>query len=313
MRYGRAVSSPCAIEPRSALASDGERLTYQIDGDPAWGSPTQSSGPARTPILTTHGLVSSIHHWMYFTPHFARERPVVSWHYRGHGGQPVPRDRDVSVPQFADDAYAVWRASGAPPAIVTGLSFGVQVALEVWRRHPDAVRALVLICGTPGYPLDRVSSSPALRRAATRVFRALGQHGRLSGGLLGALRTRAGRRLAREGAYLSGGALRDACPPEVLDGLFAHVAELDPELVGNLVAAYLDHTADDMLATISVPTLILAGDRDQLTPVATSERMQRAIPGSELVVFPGHTHLVQVEAPDAVHAAIEDFLHRHRL
>jgi pimeloyl-ACP methyl ester carboxylesterase len=41
--------------------------------------------------------------------------------------------------------------------------------------------------------------------------------------------------------------------------------------------------------------------------------MQRAIPGSELVVFPGHTHLVQVEAPDAVHAAIDDFLHRHRL
>ncbi|HRC54578.1 MAG TPA: alpha/beta hydrolase, partial [Kofleriaceae bacterium] len=100
---------------------------------------------------------------------------------------------------------------------------------------------------------------------------------------------------------------------EVLEGLFAHVAELEPELIGNVVAAYLEHSAEDALPSITVPTLILAGDRDQLTPVSTAERMQRAIAGSKLVVFPGHTHLVQVEAPDAVHAAIEQFLDEHRL
>ncbi|MBC7976562.1 MAG: alpha/beta hydrolase, partial [Myxococcales bacterium] len=126
-------------------------------------------------------------------------------------------------------------------------------------------------------------------------------------------RTRLGQRVARELTYLSGGALRDACPNEVLEGLFGHVATLDPALIGNLVAAYLEHTAEDMLSTIRVPTLIIAGDRDQLTPVAAAERMQRAIPGSELVVFPGHTHLVQVEQPEAVHAAIEAFLQAHAL
>ena len=51
----------------------------------------------------------------------------------------------------------------------------------------------------------------------------------------------------------------------------------------------------------------------QLDPVATAERMQRAIAGSELVVIGGHTHLVQVERPDEVHAAIDAFLARHRL
>ena len=289
-------------EPQIAHASDGEPLTFHIAGD-----------AARAPMLTTHGLVSSVHHWMFFDPHFARERPVISWHYRGHGGQPVPRNREASIALLADDADAVWRASGKPPAIVVGLSFGVQVALELYRRHPDDVRALVLICGTPGHPLDRVSSAGWLRGGATRLVRALGHQRLLAGGALGLLRTRAGQRLARELTYLSGGARRDACPDEVLAGLFGHVATLDPELIGNLVAAYLEHSAEDMLPTIRVPTLIIAGDRDQLTPVATSERMQRAIPGSELVVFPGHTHLVQVEAPDAVHAAIEAFLARHAL
>jgi 3-oxoadipate enol-lactonase len=290
-------------EPRIAHASDGELLTFQIEGN---------ATPGRAPMLTTHGLVSSVHHWMFFNPHFARERPILAWHYRGHGGQPVPRDREVSVALLADDADAVWRASGVAPAIVVGLSFGVQVALELWRRHPDAVRALVLICGTAGHPLDRVSSAAWLRGGASRLVRALGHRRLLAGGALGLLRTRAGQRIARELAYLSGGARRDA-PDEVLAGLFGHVATLDPELVGNVVAAYLEHSAEEVLPTIRVPTLILAGDRDQLTPVATAERMQRAIPGSELVVFPGHTHLVQVETPDEVHATIEAFLRRYAL
>jgi pimeloyl-ACP methyl ester carboxylesterase len=309
--YGGPVTPPLPSAPRLAHASDGEPLTYRIDAPVAPAPVPTATG--RAPMLIMHGLVSSTHQWMFFTPHFARDRPVVSWDYRGHGGQPVPRVRDVSVAQFADDAHAVWRASGAAPAIVTGLSFGVQVALELWRRDPRAVRALVLICGTPGHPLDRVASSAVLRGTAIRLARALGHRRVLAGGWLGALRTRAGHRLARELAYLSGGALRGVCPPEVLDGLFGHVAALDPVLIGNLVAAYLDHTAEDVLSTIRVPTLILAGDRDQLTPVATAERMQRAIPDSELIVFPGHTHLVQVELPDQVHATIDAFLRSHAL
>ena len=281
-----------------ARTSDGETLQYDVVG-PASG----------TPILTTRGLVSSDQHWRFFTPHFSVDHPVLSWDYRGHGAQQTPTNRAVSVAQFADDAYEVWRASGLPPAIVVGLSFGVQVALEIWRRHPEMVRAFVLICGTPGHPLDRVSPSPRLRRAVIGMVQAFGRQPVLARPILGFFRTPIGVRIAREITYASGGAHREACPPEVLEGLFQHAGALDPELFGNVVGAYFDHDAEAVLPTITVPTLIIAGDRDQLTPVATAERMQRAIPNSELVVFPGHSHLVQVEKPEEVHAAIEDFLH----
>ncbi|HEU0031961.1 MAG TPA: alpha/beta hydrolase [Kofleriaceae bacterium] len=287
---------------RIAQSRDGEPLAYQL------------AGPAgRTPLLTVHGLVSSIQHWCFFTPHFAAQRPVVSWEYRGHGGQPAPRDhRSASVAQFADDAHSVWAAAGVGPSVIVGLSFGVQVALELWRRHPEAVRALVLICGTAGHPLDRVSSSPTLRRAAAAIVRRLGDSG-IATPLLAFLRSSAGRRFASELAYLSGGAHREACPRDVLDDLFGHVGNLPPPLLAEVTASYLEHDAFDVLPTITVPTLILAGDRDQLTPVSIAERMHAAIPGSELVVFPGHTHLVQVEQPAAVHAAIESFLADHGL
>ena len=287
-------------------------ITQSIDGEPLAYRVVGAAGA--TPMLTVHGLVSSIQHWGFFHAHYASARPVLSWEYRGHGGQPAPRDhRTATVAQFADDAHAVWRAAALAPAIVTGLSFGVQVALELWRRHPEAVRALVLICGTAGRPLDRLSSSSALRRAATGVVRGLAKRRFVAQPLLGFLASPTGRKLACELAFASGGAHRDACPREVLDDLFGHVAALDPALLGEVVAGYLEHDAFDVLPTITVPTLVIAADGDQLTPVAIAERMQRTIPNSRLVVFNGHSHLVQVERPHEVHAAIDAFLVEHGL
>lgn len=288
---------------QQAHTTDGEALSYRV-----WGR-----GGA-TPLMTVHGLVSSTHHWLDFNPYYAAHRQVISWEYRGHGGNPTPRDaRAISVTQFADDAHAVWRATSSPPVAVVGLSFGVQVALELYRRHPECVRALVLICGTPGHPLDRVSPSPTLRRNIASLVRTLASQRILSTPLLAFLRTRLGTRIAREITYASGGANRDTCPPAMLQGLFKHVGSLDAQLIGAVMAAYLEHDAHDVLHTITVPTLVVAGDRDQLTPLFVAERMHNTIPTSELVIFPGHSHLVQVEKPREVHAAIDAFLAKHSL
>jgi pimeloyl-ACP methyl ester carboxylesterase len=162
----------------------------------------------------------------------------------------------------------------------------------------------VLICGVDGHPLDRVGGAAWLRRGAASLMRGFSR-----GGLLSRTALRAGRlALARELAYLSGGAHRELCPREVLDGVFAHTAAMDPVVAGRVVASYFEHSAREVLPRIEVPTLILAGDRDQLTPVSSAERMQRAIRGSRLVVYPGHSHLLQVERPDDVHAEIGRFL-----
>jgi len=286
-----------------ATTSDGDKLGYQLHGRAA----------TRTSIVTVHGLVSSWHHWEFFNPHFSQARQVLSWEYRGHGGGPVPRKAGAaSIEQFAEDAVTVWRAAALPPSVVVGLSFGVQVALEMWRREPRAIKALVLICGTAGRPMEHVAPIAKLRTTLAGIVRTLSRP-ELAAPLLAFLKSRVGTRIARELAYLSGGAHRTACPPHVLEGLFGHVAGLDPRLMGALMAGYLEHDAWDVLPTITVPTLIIAGTNDQLTPVATAERMQSLVRGSELVVFPGHSHLVQVEKPREVHAAIDDFLSRHGL
>jgi pimeloyl-ACP methyl ester carboxylesterase len=281
-----------------AYAADGEPLRYLVRGD----------GP---PLLILPGLVSTYHHWPFFVEHFQQRCRVIYWDYRGHGaGAAAPRDpRSLTVEGFGDDAHAVLAAAQATPAIVAGLSFGLQVALEHYRRHPADVRALVLICGTWGHPLDRLSSSPALRQGLVTGLRAFGRLGPLA---------RLGLRLARSGlpreiTYLIGGAHRELCPRAALDGLFDHVSRLDPVVFGEECASYFEHTAVDMLATIKVPTLLIAADRDELTPPELAETMQRLIPTARLRVFSGHSHLVQLERPDEVHATIDEFLDEFQL
>ena len=281
-----------------AVADDGERLRYRVHGN-----------PGRTPMLLYHGLVSSTAHWPFFVEHFAGGRQVVSWDYRGHGGSDVPRDPStLNVERFADDGSLVLHASVGKPAIVVGLSFGVQVALEHVRRHPDDVAALILLCGTDGHPLDRLTPAPWLRKAAQSALLGFARSGSVGKILLSLLRAPIMRQLA----YLSGGARRGLCPPELLDAIFAHTASLDPIVVGRIVSSYFQHSAREVLSTVKVPTLILAGDRDQLTPVTASERMRDNIVAgggsAELRIFEGHSHVLQLEKPVEVHHHIDRFV-----
>jgi pimeloyl-ACP methyl ester carboxylesterase len=81
---------------------------------------------------------------------------------------------------------------------------------------------------------------------------------------------------------------------------------IDWRIYSDLLGRLGDHDAEDMLERVHVPTTIVTGDRDILTPPATAERMHRAIPGSRLVLIRGGTHYTPVEYP----AILQDELHR---
>lgn len=281
------------VSPRYTTAPDGDRLAYRVRG----GGPT---------MQIHNGLLSTELHWRPWIAHFRDRYAVLTWDYRGHGASPRPRAlSSLAIERYADDGHHVLGASALErPGIVCGLSMGVQTALEHYRRHPGDVKALVLLCGTYGHPLRRLSPSARLRRGAIAAVRA----GARAGGLMKlAMWPVTHTPLGRELAYLSGGAHR-SCPRSVLDELYAHVGSLDVDVATSAVAAYLDHSAEDVLATIAVPTLIIAGGADQLTPASIAEEMHRRIPGSSLHIVEGHAHLAQVERPEEVHGVVDRFL-----
>ena len=68
------------------------------------------------------------------------------------------------------------------------------------------------------------------------------------------------------------------------------------------------HTAREILPTIDVPTLVIAGERDNMTPRALSEEMQRTIPDAELLVVEGGSHTAPIERPQLVNERVALFL-----
>src|SRR4051812_37450022 len=106
---------------------DGVQVRYQVHG-----------APEAPRMLLYNGLISGSVHWRYWIQHFARRFAVISWDYRGHGpgslygGRHAPDT--LSIAGFARDGHAVLAAAGGGPALVCGISFGVQVALEHVRQ-----------------------------------------------------------------------------------------------------------------------------------------------------------------------------------
>src|SRR5262249_41435858 len=90
-----------------------------------------------------------------------------------------------------------------------------------------------------------------------------------------------------------------------------HLAEVDPLLYIEMLAAAGRHSALDLLPQITVPTLIATGDRDGFTPMHLSEEMHEKIKGSEFFVVEGGTHTTPIEFPVEFTNRVVDFLQRH--
>ncbi|HET9953722.1 MAG TPA: alpha/beta hydrolase [Polyangiaceae bacterium] len=91
---------------------------------------------------------------------------------------------------------------------------------------------------------------------------------------------------------------------------FEHAAHVDFEMFLHMLREAGEHSAEDLLPRITVPTLVLTGDKDSFTPAAVSEGMARAIPNSELHVVPSGTHILPLEQREEVARQIAAFLDR---
>jgi len=92
----------------------------------------------------------------------------------------------------------------------------------------------------------------------------------------------------------------------------AHVGHLRNAILGDTFVRMLraagEHTAEDLLPQIRVPTLIVAGEKDTFTPAHLARTMQKAIPGAELLMVPGGSHVVPIEQHKLVSERIVQFL-----
>ena len=196
---------------------------------------------------------------------------------------------DADMDGYADVIAAMLDQAGVERAVLAGLSMGGYIAFSFWRRHAARVRALMLI-DTKAPP-----DTDAAREKRRELIATVERDG------VGAIVTTLT-------AQQLGATTRETDP-----ALVARVGVmLRRSPVSGVTAAIralmkrVDSTPT--LETITVPTLVLVGEEDTVTPVSEAIAMQSAIRGSRLVIIPGAGHLSPLEQPAAVNAAIAEFL-----
>lgn len=198
----------------------------------------------------------------------------------------------LAVPRldhWADGVVALLDALEVERAIIGGLSMGGYLALACWRRHPERIHGLVLADSRAGADTVEAQVRRVELQALARTEGAGAVAERMAPGMTGRT-TRASR-------------------PEVTATLDTMMRRATPDALVDALRVLMDRPdATPTLGTITVPTLILCGDEDVLTPVAESQVMQAAIPGSRLEVLRGAGHVSNVEAPSAFNRLLSAFV-----
>src|SRR4051794_24216407 len=186
---------------------------------------------------------------------------------------------------MADWTAALLTAAGAARARLIGHSMGSLIALETAARHPQRVSALSLIGTAAAMTVgpDLLKAAEANDHAAVDMVAiwGLGFQAELGGSLA-------------PGLWMHSGAERvlEACRPGVL--------------YTDLAACNAYQNALAAAAQVAVPTTVILGERDMMTPAKAGKALAAALPNATTVVLRGAGHMMMVERPDELLAALRD-------
>jgi len=262
-----------------ATAADGARLHYEAFGR-----------RNRPTVLMIQGLGTDKHGWDMQRFSLARHFHVIAFDNRGAGRSDKPFGT-YTLEQMADDAVAVLDHVGVAAAHVVGASMGGAISQIMAVRHPSRVLSLTLACtACRNHPWRREVLESWMTTALERG--------------MGAMAAEAAR-------WVIG--------PRSFRRLLPAFGWLGPLALGRPTHAFAAQvrgilaTTDDMadeLSNIKVPTLVMVGNQDILTPRGDSEEIAERIPGAELVVISGAAHGFMVEHASTFNRILHDFLRR---
>lgn len=263
------------LTPVDRIRSDDAQISYSILG----------SGPDVVllhPFPAHHGV------WLPVADQLATRYRCILPDLRGHGAS-EPGEGAATMEKHANDIRRVCDDAGVGRAVFVGVSIGGYILFEFWRRFRERVAGLVL--SDTRAPAD----ADETRRARLASIEQVQKHG--PDGFLDAQVER-----------LLGASTRRNRPDiaQTARGMMAKVTVAGISAVQQGMAARPDSVPT--LKTIDVPTLVIVGDEDMVTPRADAEQMQRGIAGARLEIIAAAGHYSPLEQPDAVARVLRRFL-----
>jgi pimeloyl-ACP methyl ester carboxylesterase len=216
---------------------------------------------------------------------------VVAPDLRGFGRS--KSEAPFTIESLADDIHALLAAVGALPVVLVGLSMGGYVALAYAKKYPADLRGLVLVDTKAEADTEE---GKAGRQKMIDLARREGSKAVAEQMLPKMLAKDAVEQRPQQAQALR--AIMEACPPRTIEHALAAMRDR-PDRSGEL-------------SSIKVPTLIIVGESDAITPPAVAESMAKKVPGAQLVTVRGAGHMSPMEQPEQVNRALKAFLERLR-
>jgi 3-oxoadipate enol-lactonase len=263
--------------------------TDHIPGAPKIAIDHGGGGPL---VLFMHGIGGNRTNWHDQLPVFAENFHAASWDARGYGASDDYAGA-LDFSDFSGDLLRVLDHLNVARAHLVGLSMGGLIAFDFHALHPDRVATLTICDSMPGMT--------GLSDEGRREFIRIRQEPLLGGKEPRDIAPAVARTLVGKSAQ-----------PGSFERLVASMSALHKESYLKAIVATTHYARKLDLESIRVPTHIVVGDEDTLTPPALSRSMAARIPGAQLTVIKGAGHLSNIEQPEAFNAAVLAFLLAHR-
>lgn len=234
------------------------------------------------PVTLLHGYPLDHTIWLELVPALEKEARLILPDLRGHGQSPEPQG-PYSMREMAEDVVDLWDALGIEKSLIGGHSMGGYVALALARYFPERLAGLALVASrtnadAPEKRQARLASIEDVRKNGVRDA-VLGMPAKLS----------------------YNNTVRERCKEIVLDA--------SPVGVMGSLAAMADRPDSlDLFINLEIPTLIIAGEDDQIVPVASLRAVAQKMEDPRLVEISGAGHMPMLEKPDEVASALTAFI-----
>ncbi|MER7364258.1 alpha/beta fold hydrolase [Nonomuraea wenchangensis] len=293
---------------RTHITSDGVALHVELDGP----------DDAPLTIVFCHGYCLNMESWHYQRKDLRDNYRLVLWDQRSHGRSQRAQADDGMIDRLGDDLAEVIEEFVPGPCVLVGHSMGGMTIMALADRHPglfgDKIRAVALLATSAGKLAELTLGLPAMlskvvHKVAPGTVSMLGKRGALIdrtrsvGSDIAFLITR----------YMGFGDSKNVSPT-VVDFAESMIRATPTEVFADFYPALMNH---DKLAALdvldSVPTAIMVGGDDWLTPPDHSRAIAAALPKAQLTEVPDTSHLLQLERPGVVNDALRDLAKRVEL
>src|SRR3954451_9915822 len=308
----RNAPDPYADEPFGALHTAG-RTVYADDGVPLH---VEIEGDDNAPLtlVFVHGFTLSMDCWHFQRRDLAGVGRLVFYDQRSHGASGRSPREHATIDQLGKDLLTVLDVV-APngPVVLVGHSMGGMTVLALADQHPelfgDRIVGVALVGTAAGAFAETIFGIPGVvgrvvRPVAPGVVRAMNrratmlEQGRKAGSDLAFM-------LTRKLSYGPG------APPSLVAFMERMVAGTSVEVMTEFFDTFLSHDKLEALGVLrGMPTLVLCGDSDMLTPPHNSQVMAEALPDAEFLLVPGAGHMVILERPAVVNGALRRLVAR---